>query len=313
MSIHSKKVDEKIRAFEKAIITKEIELNPLNIKKIFLAIDSHENASEINKNAIQIALNIAIRFQAEVYIACISLTLEELKISEKLVNDNITLFESKKIPVTGSCSLGRPSEHILKLSQEFNPNIIIITIPYGERAESFDIESLGSTIDLVIRKSPFPILLVRKPVFNAKDIGKNVLLVINKKENIKAAEFALTLVEKGSKIKILSITEKKIAEKVENIIQTISKTDLENHTIEQVHKEEIQILVYKISEKSISQGIKVERIHLLGNWVKLTLEQAKQNQTIIVLSTDLLENNILISEVENVVKLSKIPTLIVKN
>ena len=313
MSIHSKKIDEKIRAFEKAIITKEIELNPENIAKIFLAIDSHDNASEISKNAIKIALNIAIRFQAEVYIACISPTNEELKISEKLVEDNIKLFESKKISVTGSCSLGRPSEHIIELSLKFNPDLIIMTIPYGERTESFDIETLGSTVDLVIRKSSFPILLVRKPVFNAKDITKNILLVINKKENVKATEFALTLVEKGSKIKILSITEKQIAEKIENIVQTISKTDLEKETIKQVHKEEFQNLIYKISEKLKNQGIKIERIHLFGNWVKLILEEMKQNHTIIVLSTDAVENDFLVSEVENVVKRSKIPALIVKN
>ena len=282
------------------------------MKKIFLAIDSHENASEISENAVQITLRLAIRFQTEVYIACIAPSTEEFAISEKVVNENVKLFESNNVPVVGSCGIGRPSEHILGLSEKYNPNLIIMPIPYGERAETFEVESLGATVDIVLRKSPFPILLVRKPKFNANDVTKNILLLISENSNTKAAELALALGESGSKLKLLSITEKKIEKKVKDLVKTISSTDIEKGIVEHIHKKGVQYLVNKIFEEAKNREIKVERIHLVGNWVKLILEQAKNKHTMIIISTDFVEGNILLSEVENVAKLSKIPILILK-
>ncbi|MBT8172334.1 universal stress protein [Candidatus Bathyarchaeota archaeon] len=313
MSSHSEKVDEKIRVFEQAIVNEEIELNPPTIKKIFLAIDSHEKASNVSENATEITLNLAIRFKAEVYIACIAPTEEELAVSEKLVNEVVKLFESKKVPVIGSCGIGSASEHILGLSEKFDPSLIIMQIPYGERVETFDIESIGATVDLVIRNCSFPILLVRKPEFKASDITQNILLLVSKKENIKAAELALSLGAKGSKLKLLSITKKETVEKVENLVQTISRFELGKGVLEHIHKKEVQPLVNKIIDEAKNRGIKVERIHLIGDRIKITLELSKDKHTMMVLSHEIGERNILESEVENLIKLSKIPTLIVKN
>ena len=269
-------------------------------------------ASEISKNALQITLYLATKFKAEVYIACISPTTEELVISEKLVNEAVKLLESEQISVIGSCGIGRPSEHILELSEEFNPNLIVMPIPYGERAETFDIESLGATVDLVMRKCRFPILLVRKPKFKSSELTKNMFLIIDKMENIKAAEFALTLGEKGSKLKLFSVTEKETVEKVEVLAEFLTVSEIGKGIIERVHKREIQSLINGIVDESKIRGIIIERMHLVGNRLKLILEEIKHEHTIIVLSARLEEGNFLGSEVENLVKFSKIPILLVK-
>jgi nucleotide-binding universal stress UspA family protein len=308
---HSEKVDEKIKIFERAIVTERIKLKPPNIKRIFLAIDSHSDASEISENAIRITLNFAIKYIAEVYIACIAPTEKELRESEKLVNETVKLFESKNISVIGSCSIGYPSEHILELSDDFDPSLIVLPIPYGERAETFDIESLGATVDLVIRKSPFPILLVRKPKFKPSEIAKNMLLVVNKIENVKAPEFALRMGERGSKIKLLSITEKETVEKVQDLVQT-TRSEFGKEILENIHKNEIQPLIHEILNEAKIRGIDVKRVHLVGNRVKLTLEEAEKKHTMILLSASLIDQQIFVTEVENVARFSKIPILILK-
>ena len=145
-----------------------------------------------------------------------------------------------------------------------------------------------------------------------RQVTKNILLLVNKNENIKAAELALALGESGSKLKLLSITEKKIVEKVEDLVQTISKTEFEKGILEHVHKKEVRSLVNKIIEEAQQREIKVERIHLVGNWVQVILEQAKNMHTMIIISTDFVEGKLLLSEVEKVAKLSKIPILILK-
>jgi nucleotide-binding universal stress UspA family protein len=309
----AEKVDQKIKVFEQAAISEKIKLKPPTIERIFLAIDSHLDASEISENAMRITLNLALKFQAEVYIACIVPTAEELVDSEKLVNDSIKLFESKNVSVIGGCGIGFPSEHILGLSKDFNPNLLVLPIPYGERAETFEIESLGATVDLVIRKSPFPILLVRKPKFKPSEITKNMLMLLSKKENIEAAEWALTLGERGSKLKLLSIIEKETVEKVQDLAEEISSSEIGKGLLEHSHKKAIQPLINGIIEEAKNREIEVKRIHLVGNRVKLTLEEAKKEHTLIVLSAILVDQKILVSEVENVAKFSKIPILIVKD
>lgn len=313
LTIPSEKVDEKIKVFEQAAITEKIKLKPPTIERIFLAIDSHPEASEITENAVQITMNLAIKFQAEVYIACIAPTAEELVDSEKLVNETVKLLESQNVSVIGGCGVGYPSEHILGLSEDFNPDLIVMPILYGERSENFDIESLGTTVDLVIRKSPFPILLVRKPKFKPIDLTKNILIIVDKAQNIRAAEFVLSLVKRGTKLKLLSITEKEAAKKVNDLAQTIDSSELGKGTLEHVHKKEIQPLINGIIDEAKTRGIELKRIHLIGNRTKVILDEIKDKHTMIVISASLLEGKIFGHEVENIARFSKIPTLIVKS
>jgi len=306
------KVDEKIKMFERASISGEFTLNPPRIERIFLAIDSHMDASEISEHAIQITLGLAMRFRAKVYIVCIAPSSKELSVSERLINEAVKLLESLNVSVIGVCGIGRPSEHILELSREFNPSLIVMSIPYGERFETFDIESLGATGDLVLRKSPFPILFVRKPRYKPKDVTKNMLVILDKMEHLRAAEFALTLAERGSNIKLLSIVEKETVEKVKDLVQTFTDSEIRLAVLEDIHKREIQPLIAVMVDEAKTRGFDFERIYRVGKRVKIILGELKHKHTIILASSSLVEGDILDSEVENLVRFSKIPVLIVK-
>jgi nucleotide-binding universal stress UspA family protein len=309
---HSDKIEKKIKIFEKAVDTKKLKFETKKIERIFLAIDAHFEASEISENALQITLNLAKRFQAKVYIACIAPTSEELKISEKLVKKALQLLESENIAVTGSCGFGHPSENILELSKQFNPNLIVISTPYGERTETFNIESLGTTVDLIIRKSPYPILLVRKPIFPPTEIMKSILLIIDSIKTIQAAEWALTLAENNSKIMILSITEKETMEKVEELAESLLDSEIDKDIVERLHRWEIRTLINGIISEAETKELKVEKKLLIGDRIKLTLEEAKEKHTVLICATTLEQDNVLENEVENLARLSRIPILIVK-
>jgi nucleotide-binding universal stress UspA family protein len=311
--IHADKVEKKIKIFEKAVDLTKLILNPIRIERIFLAVDAHSEAIAINENALQISRNLALKYQAEVYVVCIAPTTEELKISKKLVRKAITLLESENITVTGSCAYGRPSEHILELSNQFNPSLIIMPTPYGERSETFNIESLGTSVDIILRKSPFPTLLVRKPIFPPNEIVKSILLIINSLKTIQAAEWALTLAKNNSKIMILSITEKETMEKVEEITESLLDFEIDKDIVERLHRWEIRALINGIVSEAETKGIEIEKKHRIGDRIRLTLEEAKQNHTIIILNTIIERDNILENEVENICRLSRIPILIIKN
>jgi nucleotide-binding universal stress UspA family protein len=313
LSNHSDKVEKKIKIFEKAVDTKKIKLNPIKIEKIFLAVDAHSEATEINENALQITLNIAKKQQAEVNIACIAPTTEELKISEKLVKKALKLLKTEEIKVTGSCGYGHPSEKILEISNHYNPSLIVLPTPYGERAEPFNIESLGTSVDLILRKSPFPTLLVRKPKYPPSEIMNSILLIIDSNKTIKAAEWALTLAKDKTKMMLLSITEKDTIEKVEELAESLLESEIDKDIVKKIHQEENQDLINGIFHEAKSKGTKIEKKHIIGDKIRLILEEAKEKSTILILATTLEQNNVFENEVENICRLIQIPILIIKN
>ncbi len=313
VSEHSEKVRKQIKIFEKAVDMKKLELHPIAIKRIFLAVDSHTEAVDINEYALQIVLNLAKKHKAEVYIACIAPTDEELKIAEKLVNKAVKFLERENISVTGSCGYGHPSEHILELSNHFNPSLIILPTPYGERSEPFNIESLGTSVDIILRKSPFPTLLVRKPIYPPKEIMKSILLLINSIKSTKVAEWTLTLAEEDSKIKLLSITEKEMVEKVEELAHTLLESKIDKGIVEHVHSKENQAIINTIFFGAKKRELQIETKHRIGDRIRLTLEEIEDEYTILILATIIEQDNVLENEVENICRLAKIPVLVIKN
>ena len=157
-----------------------------------------------------------------------------------------------------------------------------------------------------------PILLVRRPKFKPSRLTKYVVLLIDKMENTKAAELALSLVERGSKLEVLSVTEKETVEKVENLTEVLTDSEIEEGTLESLHKKEIQSLIRGIAEEAQTRGIIIERTHLLSNKIEAVLEEVKHKHTMIVVHTTITQGKILTSEAENLARFSKIPVLIVK-
>lgn len=309
----SEKVEKKIKIFEKAVDIKKIKLHPIEIKKIFLAVDAHSEAAEINKNALKITSFIAKKYTAEVYIACIAPTNEEIKISEELVKNAIEILEKENIQVIGTCEFGHPSKRILEISNLYNPNLIILPTPYGERSEPFDIDSLGTSVDIILRKSKIPTLLVKKPKYPAKKILDSILLIIESDKSIKAAEWALSLAKNNSSILLLNIIEKEIIEKVEKLTKSVLKSEIDKDLLEHIHKTENLDFSNKIVEEARNKDIKIEIKTIIGDKIRSIIQETIEKHTIIVLATTIEQDNVFENEVENISRLVRIPILIVKN
>ena len=158
-----------------------------------------------------------------------------------------------------------------------------------------------------------PCKVIFKPVLKTPDeITKSILVLVDAVKTLKASEFALTLADKGSNLQLLSITEKESIEEIEKLTETLIDSKIDQDALERLHRKEIKALIDGIVSEAKARGVKVERTHLVGEKVKLTLKEAKEKHTIIVLASSLDQNNILETEVENLARLSRIPVLIVK-
>jgi len=70
-------------------------------------------------------------------------------------------------------------------------------------------------------------------------------------------------------------------------------------------------MIHGIINEGKNRGIEVDIVHLVGNMVKSILEEAENNHTMILLSASLIDEQILLSNVENIIRFSKIPLQLV--
>jgi len=137
--------------------------------------------------------------EAEVSVVCVATSTEEIENSPTLVSKAVEFLASQWITVKGRCREGYPSEHILKLAEEEKSGLIVIPSPYAEKAEKQCIESLGTTVEVVLRRASCPVILVRNLIPAPEEATKAILLPIHSVKAYRAAEWALALAEEGSK------------------------------------------------------------------------------------------------------------------
>jgi anion-transporting ArsA/GET3 family ATPase len=141
----------------------------------------------------------------------------------------------------------------------------------------------------------------------------SILLIIDSNKTIKAAEWALTLAKDKTKMMLLSITEKDTIEKVEELAESLLESEIDKDIVKKIHQEENQDLINGIFHEAKSKGTKIEKKHIIGDKIRLILEEAKEKSTILILATTLEQNNVFENEVENICRLIQIPILIIKN
>jgi nucleotide-binding universal stress UspA family protein len=311
--LSSEDIEKKIEMFRKAIVPERIEFKQAKIEKILLAVDIHSYAFESNKSAVLLTSYLARRFKAKVYVVCVATTTEEIKKSDSTVFKAVELLDSQGIIVEGSCDEGYPSENILRLADREKPSVIIIPTPYAEKSEKPSIESLGTTVDIVLKRAPCPTILVKATVQKPENIMKVILLPINSVEEYTAAEWALTLVDYDSKIVLLNVVDKSSVKNTKEIAEELLEAKLDEDSIEGLIRKNVDILMGSISRRGHEESIRIERKFRSGDMTSVTLEEIqKEKSTILILSTKPETGNTIGSKVENIARLSSVPVLIVK-
>jgi nucleotide-binding universal stress UspA family protein len=203
-----KNIERKIEVFRRAVVPERIEFGPAKIGKILLAVDIHACSFESSESTVLLTLYLARRFNATVSVVCVAMSEEETEESDSAVFRAVELLASQGIGVEGSRGEGYPSENILRLAEKEEASLIIIPTPYAEKAEKPCVESLGTTVDIVLQRASCPTMLVKSPVQKPKDAVKNILLPIQSLEEYKAAEWALTLAEDDFRLLLLNVVDK---------------------------------------------------------------------------------------------------------
>jgi nucleotide-binding universal stress UspA family protein len=311
--LKSEEIEKKISVFQRARVVERIEFETVNIEKLILAIDIPTFAYERSNSALMLASYLAKRFNAVVSLICVTVSEEEYNESNSTILRAVELLKSQGIKVEGSCGEGYPSENILTLAEKEKASIIIIPTPYAEKAERPCVESLGTTVDIVLKRAICPVILVKNPIEQPEDIMKNIILPIHSFEDFKAVEWAFTLAEDDSRILLLNVVDKSFVETTKEIAERLFEADINDISIERILGKDISNLLANIATKGKEKGVKIERqFRVLQEVIVTNKEIEKDKNSMLILMTKPEIGNTIGSTVENLARLSSIPVLIIK-
>jgi nucleotide-binding universal stress UspA family protein len=308
-----KDIERKIEVFRRAVVPERIEFGPAKIGKLLLAVDIHACSYESSESTVLLTSYLARRFNATVSVVCVATSEEEIEESDSTVFRAVELLAYQGIGVEGSRGEGYPSENILRLAEKEEASVIIIPTPYAEKVEKPSVESLGTTIDIVLQRASCPTMLVKSPVQKPKDIVKNILLPIQSLEEYKAAKWALTLAEDDSRLLLLNVVAKSSVKTAKEIAERLLEAEIDEDSIAEILRKDVSTLMANIARRGHEKGIRIERRFRVGEETTVTLEEMeKERSSMLILSTKPEKGNTIGSKVENLVRLSSIPILIVK-
>jgi nucleotide-binding universal stress UspA family protein len=308
-----KNIERKIEVFRRAVVPERIEFGPAKIGKILLAVDIHACSFESSESTVLLTSYLARRFNATVSVVCVAMSEEETEESDSAVFRAVELLASQGIGVEGSRGEGYPSENILRLAEKEEASLIIIPTPYAEKAEKPCVESLGTTVDIVLQRASCPTMLVKSPVQKPKDAVKNILLPIQSLEEYKAAEWALTLAEDDFRLLLLNVVDKSSVETAKEIAERLLEAEIDEDSTAEMLRKDVSTLMANIARRGHEKGIGIERRFRVGDEVTVTLEEMeKERSSMLILAAKPEKGNTIGSKVENLVRLSSIPILVVK-
>lgn len=309
----SEKIEKKIGVFEQAIHLEKITLGPVPLTRILLAVDAHTSAFASSRSAVQLTAYLASRFTAAVHVLCVATRSDVVEQSRAETAKTIELLEARGIAVTGMCMEGQPSDQILVSAEREDSDLIVISTHYAETVEAPSRESLGTTLDIVVKRAPCPVLIIRQPLSQPEAACEAILLPIYNVAVRRATEWALTLAEAGAQIKLLSILDKASLKTTKDVVQHLIDDAVSNSSVERVLGKAIQPLTARLAAELGERGIQVTRVHIVSDRVGAILEEIKRgHHTLLVLQAEQQKGNPIGATAENLARASDIPVVVVK-
>jgi nucleotide-binding universal stress UspA family protein len=311
MSAKSNQIEEKIKKFEQAIVPEKTAFVLPRIKSILLALDAHDWVIDSSRYSYKVACELSIRYNAYVHIICMAINNEEYHESEKLVEEAIDYFDNRDVKSQGSCTIGSPSNTILKISKNEQTDLIILPSPYAERVEKDNLDSLGATIEILNNRSTVPLLLLTESDINPEKITDRLLVPVQGKEDILISEWALLLSNIETNINVLDTVNTDSVEEIKDVSMDLLDEDVNEGLIEISLRKNTAPLLNVLKEIASEMKLRLIISNRVGDFVAIIIGELNKKQTSLLIvdsKTSKEKGSIIIKES----KKNKVPLLIIK-
>jgi nucleotide-binding universal stress UspA family protein len=311
MNAKINQIKEKVKIFEQAIIPEKTAFILPSIKSILLALDAHDWVIESSRYSYKVASEISLRYNAYVYIICMAITNEEYNQSERLVEEAIEYFKTRNVKSQGSCLIGSPSDNILKISKDERIDLIILPTPYAERVEKNNLDSLGSTIEILNNRSTVPLLLLTESNIKPEKITEKLLMPVQGKEDVTKSEWALFLSNRETCINVLNAVGTDLVDEIKDVSMDLLDEDVNKRLIEISLRKNTAPLLNALKEIASEMDLRLIISNKVGDLVDIIINELTKKQTSLLIvdsQTSMAKGSLIVKES----KKNKVPILIIK-
>jgi hypothetical protein len=197
--------------FERARV-RAAAIEPREPSHLLLAVD---NSSQ-DATSIEITRRLAHRFDARISVV----DARENTDSSALVESVASQLGGRAVETTKEDSY----EQILAAVQESACDLLIVPCPYGRDLESVGPNSAGTVIDVLLARSPVPLLVVREPYDPEESVFERVLMILTVENEAapRAAAWAAGLVNPQGQLDLELVLEKEMYENIGALMRSIA-------------------------------------------------------------------------------------------
>lgn len=205
-------VEDSVRLFNRARVSSVGPVEPRRPKSVLLALDGS------SQDPLGIA--IARQFRERLECALAVVDAREGEPSDPLAPRIATSLGARVMPKT----TGDSFEQILVAAADANCDLLVTPSPYGRDLESVGPNSAGTVIDVLLARSPVPILVVRKPHEPPREMFRRVLMILTAENEAaeEAAAWAAGMVAAGGVLQLVLVLEKEMRENVFSLMESIA-------------------------------------------------------------------------------------------
>ena len=195
-------------AFEGAVSSKLVKIEPKAIKRVLLAVDrSNQDAT-----SIALAAALARKHQAAVDVvgAYEGPAWEEVSAYAMQVVDRLRSAPSGLRAEVVTATAPHPSQQILSAKQKTGADLIVVASPFLRDIGLLGDESLSSPIDMLLAESRVPLLIVRQPVAEVDALFTRLILPVAGEAHIPGilAGWAFALAGQGATIEVCAVADR---------------------------------------------------------------------------------------------------------
>ncbi len=267
-------VEESMSLFSRAKVSSVAPVDPRRPTHVLLALDG----SSQDTLGAAIARQFRERFDCEVTVVDAREDVPSNELAARIASS----MEAHALPKMP----GDNFEQILTAVEESQCDLLITPCPYGRDLEAVGPNSAGTVIDVLLARSPVPILVVRKPYEPKGDLFRQVLMILTSENEAAplAAAWAAGLIAARGVLRLVLILEREMYQNVHALMESIApdvdvSADSLSHALAHTHAR----LHRSLQKAAAEHGFKYKlKLQVEGEAGSLTVEDERSHPLIVL-------------------------------
>jgi len=267
-------VEESMGMFSRAKVSSVAPVDPRRPGHVLLALDG----SSQDPLGTAIARQFQERFDSAVSVVDARENVPSNEFAARIASS----MDANALPKTAGDSF----EQILTAVGESQCDLLITPCPYGRDLETVGPNSAGTVIDVLLARSPVPILVVRKPYEPQGDLFRRVLMILTAENEAApaAASWAAGLIAARGVLRLVLVLEREMYQNIHALMESIAPdVDVSTTSLSQALAQTHMRLHRSLQKTAAEHGFEHKlKLQVEGEAGSLTVEDERSHPLIVL-------------------------------